>query len=96
LLFLEANRRFEGAASHIAGEELKTAVNAAIRPERPLLVKGGPGAGKALPAHQIDDASPAGLYEYDAGLARAGGRRLQWKRPATSGTLRRSTARRVF
>ena len=67
--------RFEGTATYVAGDELKTAVNAAIALERPLLVKGEPGTGKTLlaqeiaaairrPVHrlarQIDHASPAG------------------------------------
>ncbi len=67
--------RFEGTATYVAGDELKTAVNAAIALERPLLVKGEPGTGKTLLAQeiagrdwrsvhrlarQIDHASPAG------------------------------------
>jgi MoxR-like ATPase len=73
--------RFEGTASYIASDELKTAVNAAIRLERPLLIKGEPGTGKTLLAQEIADAVGApliawhiksttraqqGLYEYDA------------------------------
>ena len=73
--------RFEGTASYIASDELKTAVNAAIRLERPLLIKGEPGTGKTLLAQEIADAIGApliawhiksttraqqGLYEYDA------------------------------
>ncbi len=73
--------RFSGTASYIASEELKTAVNAAIALERPLLIKGEPGTGKTLLAHEIADALGApliawhiksttraqqGLYEYDA------------------------------
>ena len=45
--------RFEGTKSYVAGEELKTAVNAAIALERPLLVKGEPGTGKTLLAQEI-------------------------------------------
>ena len=73
--------RFEGTATYVAGDELKTAVNAAIALERPLLVKGEPGTGKTLLAQEIADALGApfiawhvksttraqqGLYEYDA------------------------------
>ena len=73
--------RFEGTASYIASEELKVAVNAAIRLERPLLIKGEPGTGKTLLAQEIAEAIGApmiawhiksttraqqGLYEYDA------------------------------
>ncbi len=73
--------RFEGTATYVAGDELKTAVNAAIALERPLLVKGEPGTGKTLLAQEIAEALGApfiawhvksttraqqGLYEYDA------------------------------
>ena len=73
--------RFEGTATYVAGDELKTAVNAAIALERPLLVKGEPGTGKTLLAQEIAGALGApfiawhvksttraqqGLYEYDA------------------------------
>ena len=73
--------RFSGTATYIASDELKTAVNAAIALERPLLIKGEPGTGKTLLAQEIADALGApliawhiksttraqqGLYEYDA------------------------------
>jgi MoxR-like ATPase len=73
--------RFEGTATYVASDELKTAVNAAIRLERPLLIKGEPGTGKTLLAQEIADTIGApliawhiksttraqqGLYEYDA------------------------------
>jgi len=73
--------RFQGTATYIASDELKTAVNAAIALERPLLIKGEPGTGKTLLAQEIADALGApliawhiksttraqqGLYEYDA------------------------------
>ena len=79
-------KRFEGTATYIASEELKVAVNAAIRLERPLLIKGEPGSGKTLLAQEIAEVIGApliawhiksttraqqGLYEYDA-VARAG------------------------
>ncbi|MFC5396050.1 AAA family ATPase [Bosea vestrisii] len=73
--------RFTGTASYVATEDLTVAVNAAIRLERPLLVKGEPGTGKTVLAEEIAAALAAplltwhvksttkaqqGLYEYDA------------------------------
>jgi len=73
--------RFEGTSHYIATEDLKTAVNAAITLERPLLVKGEPGTGKTVLAIEIAKAlgkpliqwhiksttkAQQGLYEYDA------------------------------
>jgi len=73
--------RFEGTADYVATEDLMVAVNAAIRLERPLLVKGEPGTGKTELARQIASAlglrliewhiksttrAHQGLYEYDA------------------------------
>ena len=73
--------KFEGTSSYIATEDLKTAVNAAITLERPLLVKGEPGTGKTVLAIEIAKAlgkpliqwhiksttkAQQGLYEYDA------------------------------
>ena len=73
--------RFEGTSSYIATEDLKVAVNAAVTLRRPLLVKGEPGTGKTVLAHEIAKAVGApliewnvksttkaqqGLYEYDA------------------------------
>lgn len=74
-------QRFEGTSSYIATEDLKVAVNAAVTLRRPLLVKGEPGTGKTVLAHEIAKAIDApliewnvksttkahqGLYEYDA------------------------------
>ena len=74
-------QRFEGTQSYIATEDLKVAVNAAVMLRRPLLVKGEPGTGKTVLAHEISKAMGAaliewniksttkahqGLYEYDA------------------------------
>jgi len=73
--------RFEGTSSYIATNDLKVAVNAAVTLRRPLLVKGEPGTGKTVLAHEIAKATGApliewnvksttkaqqGLYEYDA------------------------------
>ena len=73
--------RFEGTSEYVATDDLKVAVNAAVLLRRPLLVKGEPGTGKTVLAHQISKALDApliewhvksttkaqqGLYEYDA------------------------------
>lgn len=75
------DKRFEGTQSYIATEDLKVAVDAAVTLRRPLLVKGEPGTGKTVLAHEIAKAIDApliewnvksttkaqqGLYEYDA------------------------------
>jgi MoxR-like ATPase len=74
-------QRFEGTSQYVATEDLKVAVNAAVLLRRPLLVKGEPGTGKTVLAHEIAKAVNApliewnvksttkahqGLYEYDA------------------------------
>jgi MoxR-like ATPase len=73
--------RFEGTETYVATEDLRVAVNASIALERPLLVKGEPGTGKTILAHEIAKAlgkelitwhiksttkALQGLYEYDA------------------------------
>ncbi|RVQ69097.1 MoxR family ATPase [Croceicoccus ponticola] len=73
--------RFEGTSNYVATDDLKVAVNAAVTLRRPLLVKGEPGTGKTVLAHEIASAVGApliewnvksttkaqqGLYEYDA------------------------------
>ena len=73
--------RFEGTKNYVATDDLKVAVNAAVLLRRPLLVKGEPGTGKTVLAHEISKALNApliewhiksttkahqGLYEYDA------------------------------
>ena len=45
--------KFEGTSSYIATEDLKVAVNAAITLERPIIVKGEPGTGKTMLAHEV-------------------------------------------
>ena len=73
--------KFEGTSSYVATDDLKIAVNAAIRLERPLLIKGEPGTGKSVLAAEVARSLNApliewhiksttkaqqGLYEYDA------------------------------
>jgi len=73
--------RFEGTSNYVATDDLKVAVNAAVQLRRPLLIKGEPGTGKTILAHEIAEALGApliewhiksttraiqGLYEYDA------------------------------
>lgn len=45
--------RFQGTHKYIVSEDLRNVVNAAIALGRPLLVKGEPGTGKTLLAHNI-------------------------------------------
>jgi MoxR-like ATPase len=74
-------KRFVGTDSYVATDDLMVAVNAAVALERPLLVKGEPGTGKTILAHEIAKAlglpliqwhiksttkAQQGLYEYDA------------------------------
>ena len=74
-------KTFESTRDYVATEDLKVAVNAAIALERPLLIKGEPGTGKTVLAHEVAAAIGApliewhvksttkaqqGLYEYDA------------------------------
>ncbi len=72
---------FEGSSSYIATPDLMMAVNAAIKLQRPLLIKGEPGTGKTMLAEEVAAAlnlpllqwhiksttkAQQGLYEYDA------------------------------
>jgi MoxR-like ATPase len=74
-------QRFEGTQTYVATQDLQVAVNAAIALERPLLIKGEPGTGKTILAHEVAGAlgldlitwhiksttkAQQGLYEYDA------------------------------
>ena len=73
--------RFEGSDHYVSTPDLTLAVNAAIRLQRPLLIKGEPGTGKTLLAEEVAAAlglplyqwhiksttkAQQGLYEYDA------------------------------
>ena len=73
--------KFAGTSAYVATDDLKVAVNAAATLRRPLLVKGEPGTGKTVLAHEIAKAfdtpllewhiksttkAQQGLYEYDA------------------------------
>ena len=73
--------KFEGTKSYVATDDLRVAVNAAATLRRPLLVKGEPGTGKTVLAHEVAEAlgrpliewhiksttrAIQGLYEYDA------------------------------
>ena len=72
---------FESTESYIASRDLEVAVNAAVALQRPLLVKGEPGTGKTVLAHEVAASlgypliewhiksttkAQQGLYEYDA------------------------------
>jgi MoxR-like ATPase len=74
-------KRFEGTDTYVATQDLMVAVNASIRLERPLLIKGEPGTGKTILAYEVARAlgvpliqwhiksttkAQQGLYEYDA------------------------------
>ena len=72
---------FKGTKSYVATDDLRISVNAAIKLEKPILVKGEPGTGKTQLAIEIAEAlgkplfewhiksttkAEQGLYEYDA------------------------------
>jgi MoxR-like ATPase len=73
--------KFKGTDTYVATQELQIAVNASMHLEKPLIVKGEPGTGKTLLAHEIASAlqkpiitwhikstttAQQGLYDYDA------------------------------
>ena len=72
---------FDSTDTYISTDELSMAVDAAVKLERPLLIKGEPGTGKTLLAHEVAKSlgleliewhiksstkAQQGLYEYDA------------------------------
>mgnify|MGYP001179805003 CR=1 FL=1 len=72
---------FDSTETYISTDELSMAVDAAVKLERPLLVKGEPGTGKTMLAEEVANTLKApliqwhiksqtkasqGLYEYDA------------------------------
>jgi MoxR-like ATPase len=72
---------FDSTATYISTDELSMAVDAAVKLQRPLLVKGEPGTGKTLLAEEVAASlgmeliqwhvksttkAQQGLYEYDA------------------------------
>ncbi|HUN40744.1 MAG TPA: MoxR family ATPase [Acetobacteraceae bacterium] len=72
---------FKGTERYIASRDLEVAVNASVTLQRPLLIKGEPGTGKTVLAHEVASAlgldliewhiksttkAQQGLYEYDA------------------------------
>jgi len=76
----ESFDRFQGTASYITSDALRHAVNVAMALERPLLLRGEPGTGKTLLAHNVAEAlgmpllrwhvkstskAQEGLYVYD-------------------------------
>src|SRR5580698_4230631 len=72
---------FKSTERYVASRDLEVAVNASVTLQRPLLVKGEPGTGKTVLAHEVAQAlgypliewhiksttkAQQGLYEYDA------------------------------
>ena len=72
---------FKSTERYIASRDLEVAVNASVTLQRPLLIKGEPGTGKTVLAHEVAQAlghqliewhiksttkAQQGLYEYDA------------------------------
>ncbi len=72
---------FSSTDRYVVSRDLEVAVNAAVKLQRPLLVKGEPGTGKTVLAHEVAQAlgmpliewhiksttkAQQGLYEYDA------------------------------
>ena len=55
---------FLGTKSYIATDDLRISVNAAVKLERPILVKGEPGTGKTQLAIEVAKALEKPLFEY--------------------------------
>ncbi|MDH3591433.1 MAG: MoxR family ATPase [Planctomycetota bacterium] len=73
--------KFDSTDTYVATDDLSVAVNASVALQRPLLVKGEPGTGKTVLAHEVAKTlglplitwhiksttkAQQGLYEYDA------------------------------
>jgi len=56
--------RFQGTHSYITSEGLRHAVNVALALERPLLLRGEPGTGKTLLAHNVAEALGMELFRW--------------------------------
>ena len=82
--------KFDSTDTYVATDDLSVAVNASVALQRPLLVKGEPGTGKTVLAHEVAKTlglplitwhiksttkAQQGLYEYDA-VARLRGSQL--------------------
>ena len=55
---------FESTDSYISTDELSMAVDAAVRLERPLLIKGEPGTGKTMLAIEVAKSLGMPLLEW--------------------------------
>ena len=76
--------RFEGSQDYVATPDLMLAVNAAIRLQRPLLIKGEPGTGKTMLAEEVaaalgDEVGVARQDVFHAAQHGGGGWRLAFK-----------------
>ena len=58
--------KFQGTDQYVATDDLKLAVNAALKLQRPLLVKGEPGTGKTMLAEQVSEALGMPLLRLEA------------------------------
>ena len=56
--------KFTGTKSYIATDDLKMSINAAVKLQRPILVKGEPGTGKTQLAIEVAEALGRPLYEW--------------------------------
>ena len=45
--------KFKGTKNYVSTDDLSMAVNASVTLERPLIIKGEPGTGKTMLAHEV-------------------------------------------